>query len=159
MRARYYEPGVGRFVNEDPAEQGVNWFVYTSDNPINLVDPSGLLSVVIIDPGFGVREEGENAAAALKTLSSISQKVKEAADLTNEIMELLVELDPIGDEGILKAIGQLGRDPKKWKKAYMMFTDISGEKLKVHSFAEIVKGVVKAILKGETTPWAQFPAP
>ncbi|HPP76412.1 MAG TPA: RHS repeat-associated core domain-containing protein, partial [Armatimonadota bacterium] len=27
MRARYYDPGLGRFISEDPAQDGVNWFV------------------------------------------------------------------------------------------------------------------------------------
>ena len=41
MRARYYDPGVGRFVSEDPAKDGHNWYSYCSANPVNLVDRSG----------------------------------------------------------------------------------------------------------------------
>ncbi len=41
MRARYYEPGTGRFVSEDPARDGGNWFVYAGNNPSNLADPDG----------------------------------------------------------------------------------------------------------------------
>jgi len=43
-----------------------------------------------------------------------------------------------------------------WFKAYMQFTDISGEVLKAHTFAEIVDGVVTAIADGYTTPWAEW---
>jgi len=41
MRARYYEPTTGRFISEDPARDGVNWFLYANANPTNIVDPEG----------------------------------------------------------------------------------------------------------------------
>ena len=41
MRARYYEPGSGRFVTEDPSHKGSNWVIYALDNPITFVDSSG----------------------------------------------------------------------------------------------------------------------
>ena len=45
MRARYYDPSVGRFVSEDPLGFGggdVNLMSYVGNQPINRVDPSGL---------------------------------------------------------------------------------------------------------------------
>ncbi len=45
MRARYYDPQVGRFISEDPIgfEGGdVNLFAYVGNNPVMRVDPSGL---------------------------------------------------------------------------------------------------------------------
>ena len=45
MRARYYDPSVGRFISEDPLGFGggdVNLFAYVHSNPINGNDPSGL---------------------------------------------------------------------------------------------------------------------
>jgi len=41
MRARYYDPNLGRFISEDPAGDGVNWYAYCRNNPINLVDENG----------------------------------------------------------------------------------------------------------------------
>ena len=43
MRARYYDPQVGRFVSEDPIglAGGINAYVYAGDNPVNGRDPSG----------------------------------------------------------------------------------------------------------------------
>lgn len=45
MKARYYDPQVGRFISEDPLgfDGGdVNLMAYVGSNPVNRVDPSGL---------------------------------------------------------------------------------------------------------------------
>ncbi len=41
MRARYYEPGTGRFLSQDPARQGFNFTTYANNNPTNLSDANG----------------------------------------------------------------------------------------------------------------------
>ena len=41
IQARYYDPGVGRFVSEDPGFNGANWYVYAKDNPVNAADCDG----------------------------------------------------------------------------------------------------------------------
>ena len=41
MRARYYDPEVGRFVSEDPRQYGVNWFIYANNAPIQYFDITG----------------------------------------------------------------------------------------------------------------------
>ncbi len=45
MRARYYQPGTGRFVSEDPARDGANWYGYCAGDPITLTDSDGRMSV------------------------------------------------------------------------------------------------------------------
>jgi len=61
MRARYYDPSVGRFISEDPLGFGggdVNLFAYVQSNPIDRIDPLEmkwkwiLLPVPIPDPPF-----------------------------------------------------------------------------------------------------------
>jgi RHS repeat-associated protein len=43
-RARYYDPGVGRFLSEDPIglAGGVNLYTYAGNNPVDYTDPFGL---------------------------------------------------------------------------------------------------------------------
>jgi len=53
MRARWYDPAVGRFTTSDPAASGSgiqNLYAYASANPIRMSDPTGL---------FPVDEEGK----------------------------------------------------------------------------------------------------
>ena len=44
--ARYYDSEMGRFISRDPAQDGRNWFVYCSNNPLKYVDLSGLMQTV-----------------------------------------------------------------------------------------------------------------
>jgi RHS repeat-associated protein len=41
-RARYYDSTVGRFISEDPAQSGTNFYSYVRNNPITRTDPLGL---------------------------------------------------------------------------------------------------------------------
>jgi RHS repeat-associated protein len=51
LRARWYEPGIGRFVSEDPAAgnaklpASLNKYQYSNTDPANRVDPSGLMTM------------------------------------------------------------------------------------------------------------------
>jgi RHS repeat-associated protein len=51
LRARYYDPEVGRFVTRDPmpglilSPKTLNRYTYVGNNPINFVDPSGLWEI------------------------------------------------------------------------------------------------------------------
>ena len=47
LRNRYYDPHTGRFITEDPAKDGTNWYVYCGNNPVNYIDPLGLDAIII----------------------------------------------------------------------------------------------------------------
>ena len=51
FNARWYDPKLGRFTTEDPARDGINWFIYCLNNPLRWIDPTGIIfkapSVVI----------------------------------------------------------------------------------------------------------------
>ena len=44
FNARWYDPGLGRFITEDPIKDGINWHVYVANNPMTMIDPTGLWS-------------------------------------------------------------------------------------------------------------------
>lgn len=41
MRARYYEASTGRFVSQDKAWEGANWYIYAASNPLSFRDFNG----------------------------------------------------------------------------------------------------------------------
>jgi len=47
LQARYYDPSLGRFLSEDPAFDGLNWYTYCANSPLLFIDPSGLATAYI----------------------------------------------------------------------------------------------------------------
>jgi RHS repeat-associated protein len=39
--ARWYDENLGRFITEDQTFNGLNWYIYCSNNPVNRMDPTG----------------------------------------------------------------------------------------------------------------------
>jgi RHS repeat-associated protein len=48
MRARYYEPTTGRFISEDPARDGMNWYLFADGDPVGKVDFTGKMPALIV---------------------------------------------------------------------------------------------------------------
>src|SRR5262249_10122831 len=67
-RARYYSPGTGRFIAEDPLYQiyplppGESLYTYVRNSPTGFIDPSGENAVAITIPWIVVPEVGAGAA-------------------------------------------------------------------------------------------------
>ncbi|MBV1928596.1 MAG: hypothetical protein KUG81_03690 [Gammaproteobacteria bacterium] len=55
-RARYYDPGLGRFLQADPLgiSAGLNVYAYVGNDPFNFTDPSGLLASEVSSRGFSL---------------------------------------------------------------------------------------------------------
>ncbi len=51
VRARWYDPVLGRFISEDPLglSAGINPYVFANNDPVNGSDPSGLSECITID--------------------------------------------------------------------------------------------------------------
>jgi len=73
MRARYYDPSIGRFESQDPGLSGDNWFLYCDDNPVDRVDSTGKsfewINSVISGPDWFIKgitqaaQEGQESLA------------------------------------------------------------------------------------------------
>lgn len=75
LRARYYDPEIGRFITKDPIPQ-LNLFTYANNSPINFYDPSGMslkqielalsaTSAVVSAIGIGILVKGALVATPL----------------------------------------------------------------------------------------------
>ena len=49
LRARMYDPSIGRFITEDPIRDGLNWYAYCGNNPVNRVDVGGRAYATAVD--------------------------------------------------------------------------------------------------------------
>ena len=56
----YYGPYIGRFLQRDPAGQGVNWYAYAANNPMMFIDPTGMF--IVLPDGTEIREVPEKDA-------------------------------------------------------------------------------------------------
>ncbi|MGH2747844.1 MAG: RHS repeat-associated core domain-containing protein [Actinomycetota bacterium] len=59
LRARQYDPGLGRFSTTDPvapalANPAVSWYAYVGNRPTVFLDPSGQIAIVAIPAGIGL---------------------------------------------------------------------------------------------------------
>ncbi len=52
LRARMYDTSTGRFINEDPIRDGLNWYIYCGNNPVMFIDPSGESFTVLLVAGL-----------------------------------------------------------------------------------------------------------
>ena len=88
---RYYQARTGRYVTADPIGQagGINFFAYVGNNPVNSVDPSGLLAgpwhfwityVTGWNSGYGIRGSFE---LALGVTAQDRESMAKAASAAN----------------------------------------------------------------------------
>jgi len=78
LRARYYSPEVGRFTQEDPIMDGLNWYTYCAGNPVVYSDSSG---TTVSNDGFGYNKytEGERNGSAAQVIRTNKSIIKNAA--------------------------------------------------------------------------------
>ena len=77
LRNRYYDPATGRFISEDPVMDGLNWYVYCGNNPVNFVDPNGESTApltMLREFKFVSDRIGINKALQANSISNIAEK-------------------------------------------------------------------------------------
>jgi len=86
FNARWYDPGLGRFITEDPVKDGSNWFSYVANNPLRYTDPTGLLIEVSYGDGFE-----NNQDTADKAYERATSYLKENSNTFSRLFSKLTE--------------------------------------------------------------------
>lgn len=97
-RARYYDPGTGRFLSEDPSSfdgQDVNFYIYAHSNPVLFNDPSGKLSAAGLVCMMGaLAYKTIDDTSELLNISEEQKAVQQSInDVNHQITMLKAELD------------------------------------------------------------------
>jgi RHS repeat-associated protein len=100
LRARYYDPEMGRFVSEDPILDDVNWYLYVGGNPVNLVDPWGLQGMGPYDPTYQAMKDTGVPLAPVgaeyftgKTWEEINEDLMELGGWSDSSQEEIIRRD------------------------------------------------------------------
>jgi len=90
LRARYYDPALGRFLTKDPfpgfaaGPQSQNRYTYSGNDPVNLVDPYGLC---------GLRSIGDVADCGKKAVDKAEDVTGGVADAAGAVADDLSDPD------------------------------------------------------------------
>jgi RHS repeat-associated protein len=145
MRARYYHPGLRRFLNADPIqfEGGMNWYGYVEGNPIIGIDPSGHYLIWVRHKNSGVKivesngntqfvSQPDDLIAALNAISNRNSKVSlmhfvshatnESMTIGNTATRLEVNTDRQGNKRI-ELIDNQVRSTKNVTSLFQAVTD------------------------------------
>ena len=129
LRARYYDPSIGRFISEDPIKDGTNWYVYCSNNPVAFMDPNGCkksprmlygtkatgnkdcingqsVDTNIKDLEYGVKKISYNGCELIAVYNSLVLVNKKPENFQN-IIDVAEKTD-----GVMWLDGRLGTTPK-----------------------------------------------
>jgi RHS repeat-associated protein len=72
LRARFYDPTIGRFLTPDPLRgfstdpQSLNRYAYAGNNPVNRVDPTGMLTESSLSPDLSDLLDVTNCPGAIR---------------------------------------------------------------------------------------------
>jgi RHS repeat-associated protein len=113
FNARYYDPQSKRFFTEDPIQQGMNWYAYCGNDPVNFTDPTGMFNY----------ETGEIVPG--DTLSEIVAEGNERFG-TNFTVDDIAGLNGIDDPDKIQA-GEFLAPLAEWSSSSTMDVDAFSE--------------------------------
>ena len=111
MRARHYDPTIGRFLSEDPI-WSTNLYPYADNNPIMGIDPKGespdMLSEAVIEYIKPLAENPQTVTAVSTGLSALTQITLQSlnilkAQITSQSLNIIET--QIGLKSLVKSIG------------------------------------------------------
>ncbi len=154
MRARYYDPGIGRFISRDPIEgdllnpQTQNGYNFTNGDPINYSDPSGeAVLPVIAACGVAACRDGDCTNEARFVASNVTNGINLAKSLAsqqqvNEVSKIIAGSNAkrTFDNAVATA-QQYGGQAIEWvKKTSSSFTSPDGTQFETHWVENISTG-------------------
>ncbi len=86
MGHRYLDTRIGRFITQDPAGSGDNWYAYAGNSPVNAVDPSGLMSAPTGAGMWGIN--GGTSSDAAMALGSVEGDAMSSNNTWAEVLHL-----------------------------------------------------------------------
>ncbi|MCD7819376.1 MAG: RHS repeat-associated core domain-containing protein [Lachnospiraceae bacterium] len=111
LRNRYYESETGRFITEDPAKDGTNWYSYCAGNPVVLVDPSGKIKET--DKIYGENSTVYKSLVYLVDAWTLfPENRSDIEELANEVRYLANADGAQNIDSILKGLRKVGQLPE-----------------------------------------------
>jgi len=119
LRARYYNPVVGRFTQEDTYRgDGLNLYAYVANNPIMFIDPTGHMNYrtqlddLVLGYWEGISEVQKEFDYSKKSLSDVIKSAKSTIDFYKSLYNLGKDLykNNIGWDELSKILGDAATD-------------------------------------------------
>lgn len=125
LRARYYDPQVGRFLSRDPADGdeqvplSLHKYLYAHANPMNLTDPSGRqVPTSLLELTQTIKTQFLQRREQLRTLIKATDKTaRTAAQVAEFLAKVFTVLSVVEFDTGLHAIAYFGENPFSRKSA------------------------------------------
>jgi len=105
--ARWYDAGTGRFISEDSARDGANWYSYVYNNPLKFTDPTGMFAIlddiaigIAVTVGVVVTNHTYKMATDPEYREATQGLAKELGEAFGELAETLSEAIEDGIDAI-----------------------------------------------------------
>ena len=94
LGVRFYDAGIGRFTQIDPAKDGVNWYGYVSGGPLATSDPTGMANRTQFPSRVWI-DDSCNKLSKSQDLSKYVYRVPESVAITKALNPSVNPSDPI----------------------------------------------------------------